>query len=154
MRRMWRVLVVAAGCLLLVGAWAGWRSEASTGPATIRVTNRQVEFTAVDLGRKGRSPGDVEIVRQLVFKTSVTPSAIGHTEFVCTYVYGLSRVCRGTVFLPKGKLVVGGSLRYRQLYELAVLGGTGLYDNARGTLTVTRKRSNPSRDVMFFRLVG
>ena len=154
MRRMWRVLVVAAGCLLLVGAWAGWRSEASTGPATIRVTNREVDFTTVDIGRKGRSPGDVELVRQLVFKTSVTPSAIGHTEFVCTYVYGLSRVCRGTIFLPKGKLVVGGSLRYRQLYELAVLGGTGLYDNARGTLTVTRNRSNPSRDVMFFRLVG
>ena len=153
MRTMSRVLMVAA-CVLLGAAWAGFRSDASTGPATIRVTNRQIELTTVDLGRKGRSPGDTELVRQLVFKTSVTPKSIGHTEFVCTYVYELSRQCRGTVFLPKGKLVVGGSLRYRQLYELAVLGGTGLYDNARGTLTVTRKRTDPPRDVMFFRLVG
>jgi hypothetical protein len=35
-----------------------------------------------------------------------------------------------------------------------VLGGTGLYDNARGTLTVTRLRKNPRRDLFLFRLVG
>ena len=39
-----------------------------------------------------------------------------------------ARSCRGTYFLPRGKLVVGGSLLYRQFYELAVLGGTGVYN--------------------------
>ena len=65
-----------------------------------------------------------------------------------------ARGCRGTYTLPKGKLVVGGSLLYRQFYELAVLGGTGLYDNARGTLTVTRTHRNPARHPLVFRLVG
>ena len=54
-------------------------------------------------------------------------------------------VCRGTYVLPKGELVVGGSILYRQFYDLAVLGGTGLYDNARGTLTVTRTHRKPVR---------
>jgi hypothetical protein len=63
-------------------------------------------------------------------------------------------VCRGTYVLPKGKLVVGGSISYRSFYELAVLGGTGLFDNARGTLTVTRTNRRPVRDLVVFRLVG
>jgi hypothetical protein len=56
--------------------------------------------------------------------------------------------------MPKGKIVVGGTMRYRQFYELAVLGGTGLYDNARGTVTVTRIGRKPARRILFFRLVG
>ena len=56
--------------------------------------------------------------------------------------------------LPKGELVVGGSILYRQFYDLAVLGGTGLYDNARGTLTVTRTHRKPVRNLVVFRLVG
>ena len=43
---------------------------------------------------------------------------------------------------------------YQQFYDLAVLGGTGLYDNARGTMTVTRTARKPVRDMIVFRLVG
>jgi hypothetical protein len=85
----------------------------------------------------------------------VTSRAIGRVELVCTFVDSRrARVCRGTYFLPRGKLVVGGSLSYRQFYDLAIVGGTGLYDNARGTLTVTRTARRPVRDLVIFRLVG
>ena len=84
-----------------------------------------------------------------------TGNTIGRSELLCTFVdSGRSRSCRGTYILPKGKLVVGGSLLYRQFYDLAVLGGTGLYDNARGTLTVTRTSNKPVRNAVVFRLVG
>jgi hypothetical protein len=74
---------------------------------------------------------------------------------VCNFVDEVrSRVCRGTYILPKGKIVVGGSLMYRQFYDLAVVGGTGLYDNARGTMTLTRTGRKPVRDAILFRLVG
>ena len=80
---------------------------------------------------------------------------IGRSELLCTFVdSGRSRICRGTYILPKGKLVVGGSLLYRQFYDLAVIGGTGLYDNARGTLTVTHTGRKPVRNAVVFRLVG
>ena len=76
-------------------------------------------------------------------------------ELVCTFVDSKRmRVCRGTYVLPKGKIVVGGSLTYRQFYDLAVLGGTELYDNARGSVTVTRTHRRPVRDLVVVRLVG
>ena len=130
------------------------RSEASTGPATITINDRQVAVTRVDLGAHGTSPGDVEVVRTTLLQRG-TRDVIGRGELVCTFVDTVrSRVCRGTYILPKGKLVVGGSILYRQFYDLAVVGGTGLYDNARGTLTVTRTHRRPVRDLVVFRLVG
>jgi hypothetical protein len=35
-----------------------------------------------------------------------------------------------------------------------VTGGTGLYDNARGTLNVTQTGRKPTRNQVVFRLVG
>jgi hypothetical protein len=129
-------------------------SEAGTGPATIRITDRQQAMTRVDLGPKGKSPGDMEVSSSRVFQRG-TGTTIGRSELVCTFVDGgRSRGCRGTYTLPKGKLVVGGSLLYRQFYDLAVVGGTGLYDNARGSVTVTRTHRNPPRHLIVFRLVG
>jgi len=148
------IVGVLAGSALVAIPWEG-TSEAGTGPATIRITNRQIKVTRVDIGHRGTSPGDVEVLRQQLFNRRVTSRPIGRAELVCTFVDSRrARVCRGTYFLPRGKLVVGGSLQYRQFYDLAVVGGTGLYDNARGTLTVTRTARRPVRDLVIFRLVG
>ena len=144
------VVGVLAGAALVAIPWEG-TSEAGTGPATIRITNRQLKVTRVDIGRTGTSPGDVEVIRQRLYNRRV----IGRSELVCTFVDNRrARSCRGTYFLPRGKLVVAGSLQYRQFYDLAVVGGTGLYDNARGTLTVTQTGRRPVRDLVIFRLVG
>ena len=144
-----------AGVLVGVLVVSPWEpgAAASTGPATIRITNKEVSVARVDIGRSGKSPGDMEIVRQSVFDRQ--GNRIGRAELLCTFVDSRrARNCRGTYFLPKGKLVVGGSLSFRQFYDLAVTGGTGLYDNARGSVTVTRMARRPVRDLVVFRLVG
>ena len=53
---------VLAG-ILVIGPWEGSPS-AATGPATIRITNIQDTVVRVDVGPKGKSPGDMEIIRQ------------------------------------------------------------------------------------------
>ncbi|MGZ8717452.1 MAG: hypothetical protein ACXWYO_10115 [Gaiellaceae bacterium] len=152
-KRVGWLLAGAIAGIVAVGPWQS-RSEAGTGPATIRINDRQIAVTRVDVGAKGTSPGDTEVVRMRLLQRG-TRAVIGHSELVCTFVDTVrTRICRGTYVLPKGKLVVGGSILYRQFHDLAVLGGTGLYDNARGTLTVTRTHSNPVRDLIVFRLVG
>lgn len=151
-----RVGWLLAGAVLgILAAGPGLsRSEAGTGPATIRINDRQLAVTRVDLGARGTSPGDVEVLRVRLLERG-TGTTLGRGELVCTFADTVrSRICRGTYILPRGKLVVGGSILYRRFYDLAVLGGTGLYDNARGTLTVTRTHQRPVRDLLVFRLVG
>jgi hypothetical protein len=150
-----RIGFLLAGMLAGVLVVSPWElgSAAATGPAKITITNRQVNVARVDVGKRGKSPGDLEIIRQRLFDRS--GKVIGRAELMCTFIDGRrSRICRGTYFMPRGRLVVGGSLSFRQFYELAVTGGTGLYDNARGTVTVTRMARRPVRDLVVFRLVG
>jgi hypothetical protein len=145
---------VIAGVLAAVAAGDS-TLRAGTGAAQIRVVDRLVATERVDVGKRGKSAGDMEIVRARLFDRRVRNRQLGRSELVCTYVdSGRNRVCRGTYILPRGTLVVGGSLRFYQLYNLAVVGGTGLYDNARGTLAITRAARNPVRNVVVFKLVG
>jgi hypothetical protein len=124
------------------------------GPGTIRITDRQLAFHAVDVGPRGRSLGDLEITRWSLYNTRITPNAIGHAELVCTLTGGNSRSCNGTYALPRGKLVVSGQMLFRQFFQLAVVGGTGLYDNVRGTLTVTARGAKRPGNLVLFRLVS
>jgi hypothetical protein len=146
------IALIAA--LVLVSGSFGRGSSAATGPAQIGISGEETNFVRINVGRQGRSPGDTEVMRQTLFNRRVSTKPIGHSSLVCTYAIGAERLCRGTYFLPKGKLVVAGSITFRQVYELAVVGGTGLYDNARGTLTATRIAKSPRREFLLFRLVG
>ena len=153
-----RLGILLLGLVVIAAALAALRegrSEAATGPAAIRISDREMRVTRVDIGAKGTSAGDLEVVMLDLQERGVTTRSIGRAELVCTFVgTGNRRVCRGTYELPRGSLVVGGSLEFRQFYSLAVLGGTNLYDNARGTLTVTRTSRKPVRHLVLFRLVG
>jgi hypothetical protein len=150
MKRTLQFGVALAGLALFVMAVAPG-AQALERNGTIRITTREVAHRVMDQGRRGRGPGDLEISRTLLYNKGLTPRAIGHGEIVCTFTGRRSRVCNGTYFLPRGKIVVAGALVYRQFYEFAVLGGTGLYNNVQGSLTVTTTR--PRRDILTFRLV-
>ena len=150
----WLLVGVLAGAALLASPWES-TSDAGTGPAIIRITDRQLTQKRVDLGPRGTSAGDLEIVRHRLFDRTSAKNVIGRAELVCTFVDNRrSRSCRGTYILPRGKIVVAGSIQYHQFYVLAVTGGTGLFDNARGTLTVTRTARRPVRDLVVIRLAG
>jgi hypothetical protein len=149
-----RMTKTVVGVLLAVAVLAGVSAAGTqlTGPGTIRITSREVANVRVDNGAKGLSAGDMDIVREQLYNTRITPKAIGHAELICTFTIKTSRYCQGTFFLPRGKLVVAGPIYFRQLYELAVLGGTGIYDNVRGSVTATTTSSKPRREVLIFRL--
>jgi hypothetical protein len=148
-------MLVAALGVFLAAAVTASGSVALTGPGTIRITDQLVKHTHVDGGSRGHGAGDIEYYRQLLFNKRVTPKSIGHSDITCANTGTGSLNCSGTYFLPKGKIMVGGVIGSRLFYELAVFGGTGLYDNARGTLTATRLGGNgtPQREFLLFRLV-
>jgi hypothetical protein len=148
--------------LMLVGAMLGFAlitgsvtqgSPELNGPGTIRISSRDIDVALVNRGASSRGSGDVLVIRQLLFNKGITKQAIGHSDLVCTYTGRRSRQCSGTYFLPRGKIVVSGSLRYREFFKLAVVGGTDLYDNVRGSMTGTMLARGPRRELLVFRLI-
>jgi hypothetical protein len=146
------ISVAAAGGALAVATTAG-AAGLLAGPGTIRVTDTLVKHTHVDQGARGRGAGDLDFYRELLFNRGITPEPIGHSDITCLATGTGSYNCSGTYFLPKGKLMVEGVLSSRLFYELAVVGGTRLYENARGTLTATALGGSPRHEFLLFRLV-
>jgi hypothetical protein len=128
--------------------------SAGTGPATISITDVQTRDVLVDQAPHGRSAGDQEVIHQALYNRRVSPKPIGQADILCTTLVGGRRMCTGNYALPKGTLVTTGAIGTRLLYELAIVGGTELYDNARGSLVVTTTSLKPRREVLVFRLSG
>ena len=151
-----RGLIVAIPLGVLVATFAvGWAAQATseaTGPATVRLTDRQLTLNRVAAGDSGM--GDVEIARFTLYAPDNATRPIGHAVLTCTFVSRSERSCDGTYVVPRGMILTAGVLTTRLLYTAAIVGGTGLYDNARGTLTVTAKGLKPRRELLLFRLSG
>jgi hypothetical protein len=129
-------------------------ANGATGPAQIRITDVQTSYVYARAANGGPA-GSVEIIKQRLYNPALSRSPIGSASLVCTYLDPRARSCTGTYVFPKGRVVVAGAISSRLLYEIAVVGGTGLYDNARGSLTVTSTDLRPRRrEVLLFRLSG
>jgi hypothetical protein len=140
----------AVGVLVLVAVTVGWaadRSNEATGPAVVRLTDLQQSFSI-----RGDGVGGVQVASLRLFGSST--HAIGQGVVTCMTVSKTQRSCLGSYVLPRGMIETSGLLNSRLLYTAAITGGTGLYDNARGTLTVTAKRISPRREILIFRLSG
>jgi hypothetical protein len=146
------VTFVVVGGLFAVGsaALAADRSVDSTGKAIVRLTDRQVRITHFG----GEAIGSGDIARMTLFGSSSATRPIGHAVITCMDVGSGEQACQGSYVLPKGTLETSGILRTRLFYTQAIVGGTGLFDNARGTLTVTAKNLSPRREILLFRLTG
>jgi len=145
------VSMAIAGGALAVAA-AALSSPALTTPGTIRLTDKLVKKIHVDGHGPGRA-GDTDFYRQALYNRGITPAPIGHSDIMCTSTGTGSEHCSGTYFLPKGKIMVTGVIASHLFYELAVIGGTNLYENARGTLTCTALGGSPRHEFLLFRLV-
>jgi hypothetical protein len=136
--------------VLGAGIYAEAVGRAATGPAGIRITDEQRADTTL-----GRGVGAREIVRGSLFQRGRARKVLGSSVLLCTYVSRSQRFCSAMYTLPRGTIVASGSVGdSRLLYQLAIDGGTGLYDNARGTLTSTTYSLHPRRAVLIFTLTG
>jgi hypothetical protein len=131
------------------GVYADAGGRAATGPAMIRVTDQQRLDVTV-----GRGLGAREIIDGSLYERDRARKLLGASVLLCTYVARSQRSCTATYTLPKGTIVASGPIGSRLLYELAIDGGTGLYNNARGTLTSTTYKLHPRCDVLIFSLTG
>jgi hypothetical protein len=129
-------------------------AQALNAPGTITVAGQQIQHAHIDIGRHGTSVGDVDVYTSLIYNKRITPRSIGRATMSCTAVSLAGQSCSATYVLPKGEIVAQGVIGSRLIYQLAVVGGTGFYDNVHGSLTVTSlQRKRPVRELLVFRLV-
>ena len=148
---MRRLLPGALLASVVVCALGAATSPGATGPAVIRLTDVQVSANV--LGPANRV-GTSEFYRQSLYGSTSKATAIGHAQVTCVVVAGSERRCDSGYILPRGTILTGAIVQSRLFYTAAITGGTGLYDNARGTLTVTATRLSPRREILLFRLSG
>jgi hypothetical protein len=117
--------------VVLVMLVAALVSVPSAFAAQIEVTARAQRTSVVSLPPAGRT-GDAESSHLIV--RDRYGQAIGDMLIDCRWVTHGLRLCVGQLSLPLGAIAVVGASRTRFLGQLAVVGGTGRYVGADGTL--------------------
>jgi allene oxide cyclase len=102
----------------------------------LTVVEHPVGETAVDLGEKGDSVGDM-----LVFSNDVFDAAnkikVGHDQGYCVRtVVGKSWECNWTLTLKAGQITVEGPFQDAGDSLLVITGGTGQYAGAKGSMSL------------------
>ena len=145
MRRVIGIVLLAVA--LVVGNFALTSANASDNgdnDDVIRLVGRIVVDEYVDLAPKGEpNAGD-----HLVFSDDVywNGNKVGFLDGTCTFTRVKATAgrfhCTATLTLPKGQITIQGAIRipfgenFLGPFYLAITGGTGAYDEARGQVRV------------------
>jgi Allene oxide cyclase len=149
-----RSFVVGVGVLLLVALATTVATASSRDHSrTIRVVERAVSDTVVDLGAPGDSVGDMLTFGNDVFNAKNVVK-VGRDEGACFRTNpGLAWECTWTTILAHGSISVQGPF-YDDLRNssLAITGGTGRYSGAQGQMTLHARDAAGSAFDFIFRL--
>ena len=100
----------------------------------IKVVERPVGETTVDLGAKGDSVGDLLVFANGIFD-SANKAQIGSDQGFCVRtIVGKSWECMWTLTLKAGQITVEGPFMDEGDSLFAVTGGTGKYAGAKGSM--------------------
>ena len=150
-----RKLTMLAGLAAATVLTFTWVTGAPAGSATgkvIRLYEHDTQQTSLDLGDKGESAGDLFIYSGDVFNRKGGKKlgrAAGQCLTVSTGSAHAETICSVHVTLASGTLIGEGLSNSADLFggrlvTFPVTGGTGLYQNARGRVTVTVPQDVPN----------
>lgn len=132
-------IVGLAGLLVLVGGGLSMALAGNiTTPETLVLTETNLHWRVVDLGKPSFGPGDL-----LVFNDSLTDpsdgSRVGTVRGLCMVQIGHMQTCQVGVFLhDRGEIFVSGVVSTDPGFslDLAITGGTDEFENIRGSVHV------------------
>jgi len=111
---------------------------------TLKVVERPVNETTVDIGAKGDSVGDLLTFANPVFDAD-NKVQIGSDQGYCVrVVVGKSWECFWTLLLQKGQITVEGPFADAGDSSFAITGGTGKYVGAKGSLKLHPRDATPT----------
>jgi hypothetical protein len=152
---MFRKLLIVglAGVLVLVGGGLSMALAGNniTTPETLVLTETTLKDRSVDIGKPGFGPGDV-----FLFVSSLTDPADGSRVATvrgqCTVQIGFSQMCQAGAFLvDRGQIFVSGVIQATDqptAFDLAITGGTGEFENVRGSVHIDPVSDTVSEDTL------
>lgn len=129
--RKWKTTVLFALILWSAGSAL---PAISADVIDLLVVSRGVPDSVVDMGKKGPSPGDMNLWSQPLFDGEEREQ-VGTSSGYCVRVSAteLVRQCNFTLALKNGSLYVASTVMGKKgSFEGGIIGGTGEYANARG----------------------
>jgi hypothetical protein len=144
-------VIVTAACAAIISAAALVVSSSAqqpgppTGTLELVGLDREARFKFVDNPpRRRESAGDQFLITQRLRNTSNRRAGRVHASFAVTPGRRSADQGSGTFILRNGRIVVTGIIddrgRNDRTDTLAVVGGSGAYTAARGTLVTTERR--------------
>jgi allene oxide cyclase-like protein len=136
-------LPLAAASITLTSASASSGSPAQDRAQVIHLVGKAVSNTDVDLGKKGLSQADQEIVRYNVFQGGKKIGEAGQAcQFTRVTKAFITELCQIALTLPQGQVTVQGLIKGTPAagpgtFFLAITGGTGAYQTARGQAKIS-----------------
>ena len=126
---------LAASATALVLAVGG--SAQGPTPKTIELVEQGVQFTEVRNPPKGLSQGDAAVARARLKDGSGQTAGSEHSHCVVTRAGNHPvALCTDSIFLRDGRITAVGGVNLDRAQLLPVVGGTGAYEGAEGTLLI------------------
>jgi hypothetical protein len=141
------VLVLAIGSITVAFASSSGRGSADQRAQVIGLVAKGVQETNIDLGKKGFSQGDQEVVALNLFRDG---KKIGEAGNLCQFVRvtkgSAADLCQVDMSLPAGQITAHGLVTSTPAgpgtFFLAITGGTGAYRTAHGQVKITATATN------------
>jgi hypothetical protein len=125
-----------AGGAAVVAAMALSAQAAIAAPKTIKLSERQTAFHEADNAPRGPSASDRITIKGVLYRSG---QAVGHDKVVCTG----DRHCRATLTFGGGALR-GRGTQTGNAFSVAIIGGSGRFAHARGTIHVVLRQGGAS----------
>jgi hypothetical protein len=152
MRRALSLTVLATALITALAGVVSASARTGSTSITIRARAQLLHASSVDNAPAGRSAGDSLVFTERLLNAAGRP--IGSDQAYCVFLFDQRSLCTGAYLLRGGELMVQlvqPGLSQTRNYDQAIIGGTGRYARATGTVTVHQRQSG-DRFVMRIRL--
>ena len=152
MRGRPRVLLAGAACgaLVLTATIATLVFSSATAATTITVIEHATTDTVINTGARGDTSGDLLTFHNQVYGPH-DARVVGHDLGTCIRINPSqgSWQCSWTTFLKGGQLTVSGPFFDTRDSVLAIIGGTGTYANATGSMHLSARKGGTEYAFVF-----
>ena len=142
------LLLGAVAAFVVVVAATAFAGGASSTAKTIRVIEHATTDAVTETGKKGDSSGDLLTFANQLYNAANAKTVGSDDGWCIRTVAGKSWECAWTNTLAGGQIMVSGPFLDAGPSKLAIVGGTGVYANARGWMDL-RARNDKGTEYDF-----